>query len=165
VLTLVLGGMRSGKSEVAERLANATGAPVTVIVTAMRSTADPDFAARIDRHRERRPSDWTTIESTHDLARVLAECDDTVLVDTLGTYVACAPDFRVDVAELCDALRARTADTIVVSDEVGLAVHPATQAGRCFADALGACNQAIARIADRAILVVAGRTLELERDA
>jgi adenosyl cobinamide kinase/adenosyl cobinamide phosphate guanylyltransferase len=161
VLTFVLGGMRSGKSEIAEQLAAASGAPVTVIATARRSAADTEFTARIDRHRARRPPEWTTIEVNSDLPRVLGECPGTVLVDTLGTYVAGAPDFCIDSDELCRALRARHGDTIVVSDEVGLAVHPATEAGRSFADALGECNRAVSTVADRVLLVVAGRTLEL----
>ncbi len=59
-------------------------------------------------------------------------------------------------------MRARSADTVLVSDEVGLSVHPPTALGRQFVDAVGDCNRAIAAIADRVLLVVAGRTLELD---
>jgi adenosyl cobinamide kinase/adenosyl cobinamide phosphate guanylyltransferase len=162
VITLVLGGVRSGKSDVAARLAAAHGAPLTVIATARCSHDDPDFAARIKRHRQRRPSEWRTLEEPHDLAGALSTVTGTVLVDGLGTWIANAPDFAADVEGLCAALQGRNAATIVVSDEVGLSVHPPTEAGRHFADALGECNQAVARVADRVILVVAGRTLEIE---
>ena len=161
MITLVLGGMRSGKSEVAERLAAACVGPVTVLATAA-PCDDADFAARIDAHRARRPPEWTTIEEPHDVAGVLGHVDGTLLVDALGTWIANAPDFGVDVHGLCDALGRRTGATIIVSDEVGLAVHPPTHSGRRFADVVGICNQAVAEIADRVLLVVAGRTLELD---
>jgi adenosyl cobinamide kinase/adenosyl cobinamide phosphate guanylyltransferase len=67
-----------------------------------------------------------------------------------------------DSTALCEALTRRRGDTVVVSEEVGLGVHPATEAGRRFRDQLGALNQAVAEIADRVLLVVAGRVLRLE---
>ncbi len=160
VITLVLGGTRSGKSEVAERLAAATGDSVTVLATAA-PCDDADFARRIDAHRARRPPEWTTIEEPHDIAGVLTRVDGTVVVDALGTWIANAAEFAVDVPGLCNALGRRTSATIVVSDEVGLSVHPPTHAGRRFADAVGLCNRAVAEISDRVLLVVAGRALEL----
>jgi adenosyl cobinamide kinase/adenosyl cobinamide phosphate guanylyltransferase len=161
VITLVLGGVRSGKSEVATELVSAWPAPVTVVATAVCPPGDTDFARRIERHRTARPPDWTTIEEPHDLAGVLAKTAGTVLVDALGTWVANAPGFEADVAGLCDALGTRAGDTVLVSDEVGLSIHPPTEAGRQFVDALGECNRAVATVADRVLLVVAGRVLEL----
>jgi adenosylcobinamide kinase/adenosylcobinamide-phosphate guanylyltransferase len=163
VITLVLGGRRSGKSEVAEGLAAQSPPPVLYVATARCTGDDADFAARIARHRERRPPGWTTVEETHDLAGVLRHAATTALVDGLGTWVANAPGFAVPVAELCDVLAGRPADTVLVSDEVGMSVHPATDTGRRFVDALGACNRAVATVADRVLLVVAGRVLELGR--
>jgi adenosyl cobinamide kinase/adenosyl cobinamide phosphate guanylyltransferase len=162
VITLVLGGMRSGKSEVAEQLAAAAGEPVTVVATARHPCDDADFAARIDRHRARRPSSWSTIEEPDDVTGAVATVGGTVLVDALGTWIANAPAFAVDIAGLCDALVGRSGATIVVSDEVGLSVHPPTDVGRRFADAVGDCNRAVAEIAGRVVLVIAGRTLELD---
>jgi len=63
---------------------------------------------------------------------------------------------------LCDACRNRDGDTVVVAEEVGLAVHPPTDVGRRFVDAIGECNRRLATIADRVLLVVAGRAIELE---
>jgi adenosylcobinamide kinase/adenosylcobinamide-phosphate guanylyltransferase len=165
-VTLVLGGARSGKSEWAERLATTLPQPVTYLATAASATfaADPDFAARIQAHRQRRPAGWTTVEAGADLIPVLGNVDGTALVDALGTWVAAAPDFAVDAAGLCAVLRARTAKaaTVVVSEEVGLGVHPYTAAGGRFRDAMGLLNQAIAEVADQVVLVVAGRALPLE---
>jgi adenosylcobinamide kinase/adenosylcobinamide-phosphate guanylyltransferase len=160
VITLVLGGTRSGKSEVAARLAAASGGPVTVLATASPGD-DTDLAARIAAHRACRPPDWTTIEEPHAVAGALARVAGTVLLDALGTWIANGAGFSVDVPVLCDALRRRTGDTIVVSDEVGLSVHPPTESGRRFVDAVGSCNHAVATVSDRVLLVVAGRTLEL----
>jgi adenosylcobinamide kinase/adenosylcobinamide-phosphate guanylyltransferase len=158
----VLGGARSGKSEWAERLANALPQPVTYVATA--TASDPDFAARIQAHRQRRPAAWPTAEAGADLLAILARLDGSVLVDSLGTWVAAQPDFEVGTPELCGLLQARkaTASTVVVSDEVGLGVHPYTAAGGRFRDALGLLNRAIADIADDVVLVVAGRALRLD---
>jgi adenosyl cobinamide kinase/adenosyl cobinamide phosphate guanylyltransferase len=163
MIVLVIGGTRSGKSEVAERIAGELGEPVTYLATATAST-DEEFAERIARHRERRPSTWTTIEADADLPSLLASVDGTVLLDSLGTWVARADGFKVDVDGLCRAVRERTGATVIVSEEVGMSVHPPAELGRAFADALGDCNRAVATAADRVLLVVAGRTLELEND-
>ena len=73
-----------------------------------------------------------------------------------------APGMVVDAGALCAALTGRAADTVVVSEEVGLGVHPATEDGRRFRDALGTLNQSVAAVADEVLFVVAGRTLRLD---
>ena len=158
MITLVLGGARSGKSAVAERLAAAL-ARVTYVATGV--AHDPDMAARIAAHRRRRPAGWPTVEAGADLVGVVRGVGGTVLVDSLATWVAEADGFVVDTDGLCQALRQRTGDAVVVSDEVGLGVHPSTEAGRRFRDALGLVNQAVAAAADDVLLVVAGRVLPL----
>jgi adenosylcobinamide kinase / adenosylcobinamide-phosphate guanylyltransferase len=161
VIALVIGGARSGKSEYAERLACGLPQPVTYVATA-NVNGDPDLAARVAEHRARRPESWATIESGADVVGQLRAATSTVVLDALGPWVAATPGFAVDAAALCDALREREGDTVVVSDEVGLGVHPATAEGRHFRDALGAVNQRIAEVADEVVLVVAGRRLRLE---
>jgi adenosyl cobinamide kinase/adenosyl cobinamide phosphate guanylyltransferase len=160
-LTLVLGGARSGKSEWAERLASALPQPVTYVATA--TASDPDFAVRIQAHRQRRPAAWNTAEAGADLVGVLARLDGSVLIDSLGTWVAAWPDFAVDTSGLCGLLQTRktTASSVVVSEEVGLGVHPYSPAGGRFRDALGLLNRAVADIADDVVLIVAGRALRL----
>ncbi len=160
MITLVLGGARSGKSAVAERLAADTGLPVSYLATG--TASDPDMAERIAVHRARRPAGWSTVECGTDLAATLALVRGTALVDALGTWLARAQDFDVDTGELCRALEARTNPTIVVSEEVGMGVHPASAAGRRFRDTLGALNQAVAAVADQVLLVVAGRVLAMQ---
>jgi nicotinate-nucleotide--dimethylbenzimidazole phosphoribosyltransferase len=164
VISLVLGGARSGKSEVAERLLEGSQA-VTFIATAVDDGGDPDLAARIALHRQRRPEGWTTIEvRSGDLAGAVQQAAaGPVLVDSLSTWVAAGAGFGVDFDGLCAALSAREGDVVVVSDEVGLGVHPSSEAGRRFRDQLGLLNQAVAAVADRVLLVVAGRVLPLEQ--
>jgi adenosyl cobinamide kinase/adenosyl cobinamide phosphate guanylyltransferase len=161
VITLVLGGARSGKSELAERIAASRPPPVRYLATAVVGE-DADFAARVERHRQRRPASWVTTEVGADLAQILHSSNGTVLVDSLGTWVAARPDFEVDGPALCRALEQRSGDTIIVSEEVGLGVHPSTGAGGRFRDELGELNRAVADAADEVLLVIAGRALRLE---
>jgi adenosyl cobinamide kinase/adenosyl cobinamide phosphate guanylyltransferase len=158
VIVLVLGGARSGKSAVAERLAATLPPPVTYVAT-LAVAGDPDLAARVARHRDRRPAGWATVEAGADLPALLRATGGTALVDSLGPWVAAAAGMAADVGGMADALRGRDGDSVVVSEEVGLGVHPATAAGRLFRDALGEANQAVAAIADEVLYVVAGRVL------
>jgi len=162
VIVLVLGGARSGKSQVAESLAAdlAGDAPVTVLATAV--VEDDDMAARVALHRARRPAGWATVDTGPRLASALTETTGVALVDALGTWVAAAPAMAVDGRGLCTALTTRSGDTVVVSEEVGLGVHPSSDVGRQFRDALGLLNQQVASAADRVLLVIAGRTLSLD---
>lgn len=162
MITLVLGGARSGKSSVAEGLASRLGPHVTYVATGS-ARGDADMAARIEAHRLRRPPTWTTVEAGAELVDVVRTLPGPVLLDALGTWVAATEDFAVDGDGLCRALCDRAGDTVVVSEEVGLGVHPSTEPGRRFRDALGTLNQAVAAVADDVLLVVAGRVLPLGR--
>jgi adenosyl cobinamide kinase/adenosyl cobinamide phosphate guanylyltransferase len=160
VIVLVLGGTRSGKSEVGERLAARLGDPVTFVATA--TVTDADMAARVEAHRARRPAAWPTVECGADLAAAVAGVEGAALVDSLGTWVAQADDLQVDTEGLVAALEKRRAPTVLVSEEVGLSVHAPTEVGRRFTDALGDVNRAVAAVADRVLLVVAGHVVPLD---
>ena len=160
MITLVLGGARSGKSELAEQLAAAGPGTVTYIATAV--VQDTDFAARVDAHRARRPASWRTVEAGASLVEVLGSVPDTALVDSLGTWLAASPEFEGDVPGLLAVLGKRSGDTVVVSEEVGLGVHPSTEVGGRFRDALGALNREVSAVADQVFLVVAGRAIRLD---
>ncbi|MGH9083451.1 MAG: bifunctional adenosylcobinamide kinase/adenosylcobinamide-phosphate guanylyltransferase [Acidimicrobiales bacterium] len=174
-MTLVLGGARSGKSAVAERIAAAGGLPVTYLATGLALVAagtagsggDEDWADRVAAHRARRPPAWATVEVApgDDLAAALLAAGGTALVDSLGTWVAGDRAFEVPSGPLIAALGERAATgrpTVVVSEEVGMGVHPATPAGRRFRDVLGRLNAEVAATAGSVLLVVAGRVLHLE---
>jgi len=160
MLTLVLGGTASGKSSIAERLIGAHGDDVVYVATGV--VTDDDMAARVAAHKLRRPPSWSSVETT-DLADALGalHARRPVLVDSLGTWVANTPDFAVDIPAVQEVLLSRTGVTVLVSDEVGLGVHPETEVGRRFRDVLGEVNRHMADIADEVLLVVAGRTIRL----
>ena len=164
--TLVLGGVRSGKSRFAVDT-HAACARVTFVATAV--AGDADMRDRIEHHRRDRPSRWLTVEEPCELVpRVREACaaSDAVLVDCLGVWVANlmsrgdADDQILKHAdELAALLRLRLADVTLVSNEVGLGVHPVSEAGRHFRDLLGRVNQHIAAAVDRVVLLVAGQPL------
>lgn len=172
MIILVVGGASSGKSQIGERLAAGLAGPVTFVATGV--GVDADMAARIAAHQARRPPAWATLEVAQggDLATVLHGLTGTALVDSLGTWVAGTVAGRADgegelyadgEGALCGALVSRDGDTVMVSDEVGLGVHPTSEAGRRFRDALGQLNRQVAEVADRVLLVVAGQVLRLDR--
>lgn len=170
--TLVLGGARSGKSRHAEDLV-ATEAAVTYVATASIDPDDREFAARIAAHRRRRPEHWTTRETT-DVAGVLAAAQrgDTVLVDCLTLWLARAMDesgaWNGDVSvvdkeidQLLASWRETSARVVLVSNEVGQGVVPATASGRLFRDTHGRLNARLAQEADEVVMMVAGRPVRL----
>jgi adenosylcobinamide kinase / adenosylcobinamide-phosphate guanylyltransferase len=163
VITLVLGGARSGKSTYAERLTGRLPSPITYVAT-LQVGDDRDLSARVARHRSRRPDEWRTLEPGLDLPGAVRSLAGSMLLDSLGPWVAAhGEDGTADGAALCRALTERTGDSVVVSEEVGLGVHPSSAAGRQFRDALGTLNQDVAEVADHVLLIVAGRALPLHR--
>jgi adenosyl cobinamide kinase/adenosyl cobinamide phosphate guanylyltransferase len=164
MITLVIGGARSGKSAIAEDLARRTGAPVTYLATSAVEPGDDSMLLRVAAHRDRRPEAWATVEvGGDDVARAVRITPGMVLVDSLTAWVAAAPNFAVDVGSLCDALANTRADVVLVTDEVGFGVSPSTTSGNEFRDALGLVNSAVAESADEVLLVIAGRVLRLDR--
>jgi adenosylcobinamide kinase/adenosylcobinamide-phosphate guanylyltransferase len=176
-LTLVLGPRRSGKSRVAERLAANTGAPVTVI--APLTITDDEMASRVAAHRSARPAGWSTVESI-DLAHCMKSLPNgaTVLLDSLGTWVseilwragaledgangtAAATQARADATALAAAAHERSGATIIVAEEAGWGPVPPSGATRLWLDVLGDATQTLSAAADLALLVVAGRTVQL----
>ena len=164
MITLLLGGARSGKSEIGERLLGGLPSPRTYVATWSPDPAAPDedMADRVARHRDRRPEDWALVEiGDGDLAASVASLGGSVLIDGLGTWLAQLAGFAGDGIELGEVLRRRAGDSVVVSDEVGMGVHPETEVGRRFRDELGRVNREVADAADEVLLVVAGRALRL----
>ena len=166
-LSLVLGGVRSGKSAFAEGLAGQAEGPLLYLATGL--AVDEEMEERIRRHQQFRPSHWTTIEEPLDLAGPLTEVTGSVLIDSLDVWLANMmmehKNLRADELEksvLCqlDGLlkvvdKASAAFTLV-SSEVGLSLVPMESLGRRFQDLLGTINQRVAAQADRVFMVLAG---------
>lgn len=184
-LILVLGGVRSGKSAFAERLAQAISDKVLYVATAV--ATDDEMLDRVAMHRKRRAASWQTAELPENVGsslRHLAGAVDVVLIDCLSLLVSNilfgVPGSRseVDVVvgdtnrmgddvwreldELIESYRDSSATFIVVSNEVGNGVVPPYPAGRLFRDTLGLANQRIAAAADKVYLLVAGVPIELK---
>jgi adenosylcobinamide kinase / adenosylcobinamide-phosphate guanylyltransferase len=168
MLTLLLGGARSGKSALAVEMGRRHEGRVVFLATAAPSV-DADMDERIERHRAERP-DWPTIEEPLDLAAALDRCGDAlVVVDCLTLWVSNLmnrgdSDAEIEAASTIAIASAtnREGATVVVSNEVGLGVHPETTLGLRYRDLLGRVNNQWARAADRTLFLVAGRALRLD---
>jgi adenosylcobinamide kinase/adenosylcobinamide-phosphate guanylyltransferase len=172
VRILVLGGIRSGKSQWAEStIAEVAGTAVRYLATGPIAAADAEWSARVEAHRRRRPANWSTIE-TADIATQLRSDDATAaVVDDIGGWLTAAMDrtnawtdgsVSADVDDLVEAVGSFGSALALVSPEVGLTVVPATESGRRFADELGTLNQRLAQVCDRVVLVVAGQPVTVK---
>jgi len=159
LLTLVLGGARSGKSRYAESLITALPQPWIYVATA--EAGDTEMAARIEAHRTRRGEGWRMIEAPRDLADALTACGEApALVDCLTLWLSnlllADVDLDAQFARLEAALAQAAAPVVLVANEVGSGIVPDNALARRFRDAQGALNQKMAARADRVVLVVAG---------
>ena len=178
---LIIGGARSGKSQLAECHARESGRPVTYFATAQ--ALDGEMARRVEHHRARRPSGWACVEEHLHLAarlREIATPETCILVDCLtlwlsnllfagraaaqaeaGEALDC-PLFRSEVDALLTALPTLPGDIILVSNEVGWGIVPMHPVSRLFADEQGRLNQRVAAVCDQVTLVAAGLPLKLK---
>ena len=161
---LILGGVRSGKSRLAEARARASGARVTYLATA-RMAGDAELQARIAQHRARRPAEWQLLEEPLALAATLrahAAPDRCIVVECLTlwlTNLLCERDAERLGREreaLLEAWAALPGHVILVSNETGLGIVPLGELTRRFVDEAGILHQRLAVLADRVTLVIAG---------
>jgi adenosylcobinamide kinase / adenosylcobinamide-phosphate guanylyltransferase len=160
---LILGGMRSGKSSLAERLARQSGMPVTYIATA--TVEDQEMQDRVDHHRAQRPAHWDLVEEPFALADTLrsyASDERCLLVDCLTLWLTNLllnedPGRLADEREaLLDLIPQLPGHLIMVANETGMGVVPLGELSRRFCDEAGRLHQALAQRCDRVILTVAG---------
>ncbi len=170
-LTLILGGARSGKSALAESMAERHEGNLLYIATAdpAHSEQDEEMKARIAAHRARRGLRWRTIEEGLDLAGVFQRSlkkGEVVLIDCLTLWLTNLMDrgfdLRAETEKLAAALGDAVTPIILISNEVGLGIVPENALARAFRDEAGKLNQRIAAIADRVFFVAAGLPLQLK---
>ena len=166
-VTLVLGGARSGKSRYAETLVERQPGPCIYLATA--EAGDDEMAARIKAHRARRGTRWQTVEEPLDLAGALTRStgpDRAVLVDCLTLWLSNLLGADRDVPAECERLLATLPQLrgplVLVSNEVGLGVHPANALARHFVDHAGRLHQMIATMADSVVFMAAGLPMPLK---
>lgn len=169
-ITLVSGPAASGKSRWAEHLAHSSGLAIVVLVTGPDLPDDPSWQQRLDRHRQRRPANWRTIEVGGELSTGLLglKPGELGLVDSLGTWVAAHLELDGSAwQELVDSLvktvRSLSSPLVLVCEETGWGVVPMTAAGGRFRDRLGELQQELSPHCDAAWLVLQGKAINLSQ--
>jgi adenosylcobinamide kinase/adenosylcobinamide-phosphate guanylyltransferase len=189
---LITGGARSGKSVEAERRVAAAASMTYVATSAPRLTesgaGDPEWERRIDLHRTRRPAHWETVEigtAPDQLAELMTSDRPAILVDCLTLWLTAVIDSTdlwalsprdegyesamaqvfSQIDRLCAAVSSARGQRVLVTNEVGSGVVPATPSGRLFQDLLGSLNARMAAVCDEVDLVVAGQVLPLRASA
>jgi len=167
--SLILGGARSGKSALAERLATESTRDVVYIATAQ--ARDDEMRARIEHHRARRPASWTSVQEPIALAQALhmhARADRCVLVDCLTLWLSNllgsddGARFELERETLLATLPMLPGEIVLVSNEVGLGIVPMGELTRRFVDEAGRLHQALAAQCERVVFVAAGLPLVLK---
>ena len=171
MITLMLGGVRSGKSRLAENLAADGARAVTYIATA--TASDDSMAERIAQHRARRPESWANVEEPLHLARTVETADNAnscLLIDCLSIWMTnlliAEDDEQLDteIEALLGQLRQVVGDVILVSSETSMGIVPMGELSRQYCDRIGLLHQRVAEVADRVVLVVAGLPQVLKGD-
>jgi len=169
--TLIIGGARSGKSQLAQELALKSGGGVLFVATA--EAGDEEMKKRIEAHRKARPSTWKTLEVTthigHQISQNIGKTQ-TVIIDCITLLInnifqqhdeeidatIIEKEVMAEIGELVNCIDHVDARFIIVTNEVGLGLVPANKAGRLYRDLLGKANQMLAQHADEVYLMVAG---------
>ena len=175
MITLVTGATRSGKSEWAEHLAMRSQKNVIYIATATRYLDDVEWEARLQKHSDRRPQNWQTLEVPMELAKTILKINleiktnsTYILVDSLGTWLANLleendENWNKIENELLAAIQASEVDITFVSEEVGWGIVPEYKLGRIFRDRLGGLSRKIGAISDAVYLVTGGYAIDLKQ--
>lgn len=175
---LIIGGVRSGKSEYAQSLAKRLSSSVIFLATAQ--ARDDEMKDRIREHQKKRPKDWQTIEEPLNLAmslKGLIKKAEVILIDCLTIFISnhllsLKKDQSIKTAkiriqnELTDLFNLysdHSASLIIVTNEVGMGVVPATPLGRSYRDLLGWANKYIAQRIDHLILLIAGIPIDIKQ--
>lgn len=170
-ITLVLGGVRSGKSNLALSIAKKSGKKTAFIATNM--FKDKEMKNRIKLHRLLRPKNWVTIEEGYNLEKSLLKADcscKNILIDCIGIYISNLMHKRKSDEEIVEniesfikkAFKSKFKSIYIVSNEVGSGIVPVSKLGRRFRDILGLVNQIIAKNSNKVYFTIAGIPLEIK---
>ncbi len=163
MITLVLGGARSGKSQYAEKLIEKKGGGFYLATSRV---WDAEMAERVQIHQQRRNELWQTIEEPVHIHDLIVQAEQPMLVDCLTLWLSNLmeeeADIEAETQRLCTALKAAQSDIVLVSNEVGLGIVPDNALARKFRDHAGRLNQAVAQTADRVLFMAAGLPLTMK---
>lgn len=169
-LILIIGGVRSGKSDYAQKLASKSKKPVIYVATG--EALDEEMKKRIEKHRKKRADNWKTIEEPKNVDKVilnLKEKKHLILIDCLTLLISNLilanlkeKEILKKVRNLLKVLKDKQFETVIVSNEVGMGVVPAHKLGRNFRDVAGRINQIIAQRADEVYFMISGIPLRIK---
>lgn len=170
-ITFILGGARSGKSRQAVKMADQTDKKIAFIATCQ--ALDEEMRERIQRHKKERPKNWKTFEEPVNLAARIKKIGnkyDIILIDCLTLWVSNLlllefneTKIKKGIEETLGALRETKANSVIVSNEVGLSIVPTNILAREFRDIAGTINQIVAQKADSVIFMAAGIPMEIKK--
>lgn len=163
-IIFIVGGARSGKSSHAMRIAKESGKRVAFVATC--EPKDDDLKKRVALHKRSRPGSWKTFEEPEKVARLVTKIGrkfDVVLIDCLTLLTSNLflkgsgeRSIRAETSSILAAIKKNGSRAIIVSNEVGLGIHPETKLGRDFRDIAGRVNQLVAKGSDQVIFMVSG---------
>jgi adenosylcobinamide kinase/adenosylcobinamide-phosphate guanylyltransferase len=169
-IIFILGGARSGKSTFALQLAKKTGKPAAFIATC--PYLDREMRERIKRHQENRPRDWQTFEEERQVSALLKKRVanfEVVVLDCLTLLLSnllhakfSPKQIEAELSKILQILKSRKGLAILVANEVGLGIVPATRLGRDFRDLAGQLNQLVAEKADIVFFMLSGLPLKIK---
>jgi len=167
--TFILGGVRSGKSRLAESLAKQSNQQVVYIATA--TAGDDEMQARIKSHIDNRPKNWIVVEESLNLSAALGKYvgkNYCIIIDCLTLWLTnlllCDDDAILSVQQksFMESLEACNDNILLVSNETGLGIMPMGELSRRYGDEAGMMHQSVASMCDRVVLTVAGLPLTLK---
>lgn len=170
-IILILGGVRSGKSNFALSRAKKGSGKTTFIATCL--LKDKEMKERIVRHRLLRPKNWETLEEGYNLEKALGKTSSdakNIIVDCLGVYIGNLMHVKMSEEKIINniegfiktAVKLKNKTIFIVSNEVGSGLVPPSRLGRIFRDVLGTSNQMVAKRAKEVYLLVAGIPVKIK---
>ncbi len=165
-ITLILGGVRSGKSQLAIKMAKEKGKRVAFIATCR--PLDEEMEKRIALHKKSRPASWHTFEEPEDVQSALKKIGnrfDVIIIDCLTLLISnllLKGLKEVDVEQKVKKIMETRANVIIVSNEVGLGIVPDNKLARAFRDIAGKMNQIVAKKASKVFFMASGLPLQIK---
>tara|TARA_B100001029_G_C15036507_1_gene440499 strand:+ start:1112 stop:1672 length:561 start_codon:yes stop_codon:yes gene_type:complete len=164
-IIFITGGTKSGKSEFAEHIAKKY-INLTYIALSKKRPKDEEWNQKIAIHRQRRPENWTLIETT-DLIGTLNKVTGPILIDSIGGFVMefldlIDKDWLQKTNTLIDLLQKRTSITLIVGEQVGWSLVSEFKIGNIYIERIGDLQKKITKISNENWLAINGRAIKID---